>query len=72
MADGWTIDQAVAELVPAIPRRDLVRALVGVAPIGTIYGRRGRRPRTYPVAAIMQAHAAWVDGKVTRPQGADG
>lgn len=67
MVDGWTIDQAVAELVPAIPRRDLVRALVGVAPIGTVYGRRGRRPRTYPVAAIMEAHASWVNDRTARP-----
>lgn len=60
MADVWTIDEAVAVLEPPIPRRDLVRGMAGTAPVGRVYGKRGRRPQTFPVAAILLAHAEWV------------
>ena len=45
---------------PPMPRRELARRLAKVAPTGTAYGRRGRRAKTYPVAAILRAHADWV------------
>lgn len=57
---GMTISDAVEALDPPIPRRELVRRLKAVAPVGTQWGRRGRRASLYPVDALMVAHAAWV------------
>ena len=48
---------------PPIPRRELARRLKDVAAVGAKYGRRGRRAATYPVDAIMHAHAEWVREK---------
>ncbi len=59
--DGWTIDEAVAALDPPIPRRTLAEAMRGVEPLRRRWGGRGRRPAVYPVAALMQAHADWLD-----------
>lgn len=61
-----TISDAVEALDPPIPRRELARRLKGIAPVGTQHGRRGRRAKLYPVAAIMVAHAEWVRSKDTR------
>lgn len=62
MPDGWTISEAMHHLHPPMKRRELARLLnaMGVPPVGTLYGRKGRRPRVYPIRAILQAHAAWV------------
>jgi hypothetical protein len=54
-----TITDAAAVMSPPIPRRELARRLRDVQPVGTQWGGQGRRPRTYPVAAILEAHAAW-------------
>jgi hypothetical protein len=58
--NGLTLAEAAAAMSPPIPRRELARRLKGVAPIGSTYGRRGRRAATYPVDEIMKAHAGWV------------
>ena len=60
MADGWTISEAVHQLEPRMPRRELARRLKDVPPSGVMHGRLGRKPKTYPIDAIMRAHAAWV------------
>lgn len=57
---GLTVTEAAAAMSPPIPRRELARRLRDVAPVGGTYGRRGRKARTYPVDAIMRAHAEWV------------
>lgn len=59
---GWTISEAVAQLAPPIPRRELARLLKDVPPCGATYGRRGRRASTYPIEAIMRVHADWIAG----------
>jgi hypothetical protein len=60
VAQGWTIDEAVETLDPPIRRRTLVSLMRGVAPVGTVYGRRGRRPKLYPVAAFARVHGEYV------------
>lgn len=55
-----TIDEAAKAMTPPIPRRELARRLKHVAPVATVYGRRGRRPKAYPVAEILRAHAEWL------------
>lgn len=55
-----TISEAAAAMTPTMPRRELARRLRDVAPVGIVYGRAGRRARTYPVAEILRAHADWV------------
>lgn len=57
---AMTVSDAAAAMVPPIPRRELARRLQGVAAVGAQYGRRGRRAATYPVEALMRAHAEWV------------
>lgn len=64
-----TLTEAAAALDPPIPRRELARRLRGVATVGSLYGRRGRRAALYPVDAIMRAHAEWV---LSRRQGVGG
>lgn len=66
MVDGWTIAEAVGQLDPPIPRRELARRLAGVRACGKRYGRKGRKPKVYPIAAIFQAHAEWVRGQRER------
>lgn len=56
-----TLAEAAEALDPPIPRRELARRLRDVAPAGTVYGKRGRRPKTYWLAEIMRAHAGWVN-----------
>ena len=60
---AWTLTEAAETLDPPMPRRELARRLKGVAPVGATYARRGRRASTYPVSAIMRAHAEWVREK---------
>lgn len=60
MVDGWTITEAVGQLDPPIPRRELARRLKDVQPTGRVYGRKGRRAAAYPIAAVFLAHAEWV------------
>jgi hypothetical protein len=60
MIRGMTVEEAAQAMVPPIPRRELARRLKDVPPIGAVWGRKGRRPKTYPVDAIFKAHAAWV------------
>lgn len=60
MAAGLTITEGAAAMTPPMPRRELARRLKGVAPVGRSWGRRGRRPATYPVGAILRAHAEWL------------
>lgn len=55
-----TLSEAAEALDPPIPRRELARRLKEIPPLGSVYGRRGRRAATYPAAAIMRAHAEWV------------
>lgn len=55
-----TINDAARSLHPPIPRRELARRLKNTAPTGSVYGRRGRRAQTFPVDAILRAHAEWV------------
>lgn len=55
-----TLAEAVQALHPPMPRRELARRLKEVSPCGSVYGRRGRRARTYPATEIMRAHAQWV------------
>lgn len=55
-----TVSDGAAAMSPPIPRRELARRLKHVAPVGSVYGRRGRPASTYPIAEIMRAHAAWV------------
>lgn len=57
---GMTVTEAAAAMSPPIPRRELARRLRDVAPVGTQYGRRGRRAATYSVDEILQAHARWM------------
>ena len=57
---AMTIDEAAQAMTPPMPRRELARRLKNVAPVATIYGRRGRRPKAYPVADILRAHADWL------------
>jgi len=59
---GWTISEAVGQLHPHITRRELARRLsaAGVEPCGTKHGRMGRRPKSYPIDAIMRVHAEWM------------
>lgn len=57
---GLTLTEAASVLDPPMPRRELARRLKSISSCGAVYGRRGRRARTYPVAEIMRAHAAWV------------
>jgi hypothetical protein len=57
---GMTVTEAAAAMSPPIPRRELARRLKDVAPVGTQYGRKGRRAVLYPVDEILQAHARWV------------
>jgi hypothetical protein len=57
---AMTIDDAAQAMTPPMPRRELARRLKHVAPVGTVYGRRGRRPKAYPVAEILRAHADWL------------
>lgn len=57
---GMTVTEAAAAMSPPIPRRELARRLRGVAPNGATYGRKGRRAATYPVDAILEAHARWM------------
>jgi hypothetical protein len=57
---GLTLTEAASVLDPPMPRRELARRMRGVCPVGSTYGRRGRRAAAYPVAEIMRAHAAWV------------
>ena len=64
MPDGWTITEAAGQLHPPIPRRELARRLSAVHPVGALYGRRGRRPKVYPLRAIMEIHARWVRERV--------
>lgn len=65
-----TLADAAAAMSPPIPRRELARRLEGVATVGTQYGRRrGRRPKLYPIEAIMRAHAAWVREQETADVG---
>lgn len=59
-----TIRDATEILQPPITRRELSRLLQDVPPSGIRYtGGAGRRPRTYPLTVIMQAHAEWVRQK---------
>lgn len=60
MTGGMTIRDGAAAMRPPMPPRELSRRLKDVKPIGTQYGRRGRRPALYPVAEILRAHAEWV------------
>jgi hypothetical protein len=60
VSKGLTVAEGAAAMQPPMPIRELSRRLKGVAPIGSTFGRRGRRARTYPVADIMRAHADWV------------
>ena len=60
MPDGWTISEAAGCLDPPIPRRELARRLSVVHPVGTLYGRRGRRAKVYPIREILRVHAGWV------------
>ena len=62
MPDAWSVTEAVASLYPPMTRRELARQLsrAGVPPVGTLYGRKGRRARTYPVRRIFEVHADWV------------
>jgi hypothetical protein len=53
-------------LDPPIPRRELARRLKDVAPCGSEFGRKGRRPKLYPVKEIMLAHADWVRSLANR------
>lgn len=55
-----TVSDAAAAMRPPIPRRELARRLKSVSAVGALYGRRGRRAATYPIEAIMRAHAEWV------------
>jgi hypothetical protein len=55
-----TVDEGARAMTPPMPRRELARRLRDVPPVATVYGRRGRRPKAYPVAAILQAHADWL------------
>lgn len=57
---AMTVTEAAKAMTPPMPRRELARRLAEVPPVGSAYGRRGRRARTYPVAAILRAHADWV------------
>jgi hypothetical protein len=57
---GLTITEGAAAMTPPMPRRELARRLKGVAPMGQTWGRKGRRPTTYPVDAILRAHAEWL------------
>lgn len=59
--DGWTIDEAVEQLDPPIPRRTLARLMADVRPLRHRWTARGRRPAVYPVEALMTAHADWVN-----------
>jgi hypothetical protein len=59
VADGWTIAEAVHHLHPAIKPRELARLLADVKPCGVRHGRLGRRPKVYPVDAILRVHADW-------------
>jgi hypothetical protein len=61
-----TLREGAAAMTPPMPRRELARRLAGVDPVGTVAGRLGRRPKLYPVTAIMQAHAAWVKEQANR------
>lgn len=63
MTAALTVTEGAAAMRPPMPRRELARRLEGTPPVGTRYAARGRRGRTYPVAAIMEAHAAWVREK---------
>jgi hypothetical protein len=60
MPGALTISDGAKAMRPPMPRRELARRLKHVAPVGTQYGRAGRRAATYPVAEILKAHAAWV------------
>ena len=57
---AMTLADAAAAMQPPIPRRELARRLREVAPVGSVYGRRGRRAALYPLAEILRAHAEWV------------
>lgn len=59
-APAMTLADAARAMTPPIPRRELARRLAGVPPVGTVYGRRGRRAKTFPVAEIFKAHAGWL------------
>lgn len=58
-----TLAEAASVLDPPMPRRELARALREVSPCGAVYGKRGRRARTYRLADIFRAHAAWVHNR---------
>lgn len=60
-----TLTEAAGALDPPMPRRELARRLADVAPLGSVYGRRGRRARTYPAEAIMRAHADWMNDRLS-------
>jgi len=68
---AWTVAEAVDHLHPLIKRRELAHLLrhAGVAPVGRVYGRLGRRPHLYPVADIMRVHAAWAKAQGGYPSG---
>lgn len=68
---SMTVSEAAEAMVPPIPRRELARRLKGVPPVGTRYGALGRKPKLYPVAAIMLVHAEWVREKAGRLQVVD-
>lgn len=52
--------EAAEAMSPPIPRRELARRLRNVAPVASVYGRRGRRAAEYPVGEILRAHAEWL------------
>jgi hypothetical protein len=60
VADGLTISEGAAVMTPPMPRRELARRLKGVEPLGSTWGRKGRRAAVFPVDAILRAHAEWV------------
>lgn len=69
---SMTLSDAAEAMKPPIPRRELARRLKDVPAVGAKYGRRGRRAATFPIDAIMQAHAAWVRERGGRHRAAPG
>lgn len=57
---AMTLAEAARAMTPPMPRRELARRMKDVRAVGAVYGRRGRRAATYPVADILRAHTEWL------------
>jgi hypothetical protein len=64
----WTIDEAVEQLDPPIPRRTLADLMKHVEPCGMARGGRGRPAMKYPVETFAIIHRDYVDRMLQRAQ----